>query len=79
MEVGAGFGVTLATTSQPEVAFPGVVYRPIADDDAWVPMGLALVHDLEGGGGRPLPRLLARRGALTRLALTAAEVTVRVR
>ncbi len=39
--VGAGFGITLATQSQAEVAFPGVVYRPIREDDAWVQVELA--------------------------------------
>jgi DNA-binding transcriptional LysR family regulator len=39
--VGAGFGLTLATKSQSEVAFPGVVYRPIAEDDAWLQVELA--------------------------------------
>ena len=39
--VGAGFGVTLAVQSQSEVAFPGVVYRPIGEDDAWVQVELA--------------------------------------
>ncbi|MGE3743859.1 MAG: LysR family transcriptional regulator [Geminicoccaceae bacterium] len=39
--VGAGFGITLATKSQSEVTFPGVVYRPIAEDDAWLQVELA--------------------------------------
>jgi DNA-binding transcriptional LysR family regulator len=39
--VGAGFGVTLAVKSQSEVVFPGVVYRPIGEDDAWVQVELA--------------------------------------
>ena len=30
--VGAGFGITLATRSQAEVVFPGVVYRPIQEE-----------------------------------------------
>ena len=34
--VGAGFGITLATRSQSEVVFPGVVYRPIREENAWV-------------------------------------------
>jgi DNA-binding transcriptional LysR family regulator len=33
--IGAGFGVTLATSSQAEVAFPGVIYRPIREENAW--------------------------------------------
>jgi DNA-binding transcriptional LysR family regulator len=39
--VGAGFGITLATASQSEVSFPGVVYKPIREDDAWVQVELA--------------------------------------
>ena len=34
--VAAGFGITLATRSQSEVVFPGVVYRPIREENAWV-------------------------------------------
>jgi len=39
--VAAGFGITLATKSQSEVTFPGVVYKPIAEDDAWLQVELA--------------------------------------
>ncbi|MGE3702176.1 MAG: LysR substrate-binding domain-containing protein, partial [Hyphomicrobiaceae bacterium] len=39
--VGAGFGITLATKSQYEVTFPGVVYKSIAEDDAWLQVELA--------------------------------------
>ena len=39
--VGAGFGITLAAQSQAEVGFPGVVYRPILEDDAWLQVELA--------------------------------------
>ncbi|MGE0853218.1 MAG: LysR family transcriptional regulator [Hyphomicrobiaceae bacterium] len=39
--VGAGFGITLATQSQSEVTFPGVVYKPIAEEDAWLQVELA--------------------------------------
>jgi DNA-binding transcriptional LysR family regulator len=39
--VGAGFGITLATEGQAEVTFPGVVYKPIAEDDAWLQVELA--------------------------------------
>ena len=34
--VGAGFGVTLVTESQAEVRFPGVLYRTIAEKNAWL-------------------------------------------
>lgn len=39
--VGAGFGITLAAQSQAQVAFPGVVYKPIREDNAWVQVELA--------------------------------------
>jgi len=39
--VGAGFGITLAGRSQAEVVFPGVIYKPIVEDDAWVQVELA--------------------------------------
>ena len=51
--VGAGFGVTLVVKSQSEVAFPGVVYRPIGEDDAWVQVELAwLASSQEAAVGR---------------------------
>jgi DNA-binding transcriptional LysR family regulator len=39
--VSAGFGITLATEGQSEVTFPGVVYKPIAENDAWLQVELA--------------------------------------
>jgi DNA-binding transcriptional LysR family regulator len=39
--VGAGLGITLAVRSQAEVTFPGVVYRPIGEEDAFVQVELA--------------------------------------
>lgn len=39
--VGAGFGITLVVKSQAEVVFPGVVYKPILEHDAWVQVELA--------------------------------------
>ncbi len=39
--VGAGFGITLAGQSQAEVVFPGVIYKPIREDDAWLQVELA--------------------------------------
>jgi DNA-binding transcriptional LysR family regulator len=45
--VGAGFGVTLATRSQSEVVFPGVVYRPIREENAWVQVELVWCPDAE--------------------------------
>jgi DNA-binding transcriptional LysR family regulator len=39
--VGAGIGITLAAQSQAEVVFPGVVYKPILEEDAWVQVELA--------------------------------------
>lgn len=46
--VGAGFGITLAAQSQAEVlAFPGVVYKPILEEDAWVQLELAWLSTTE--------------------------------
>jgi DNA-binding transcriptional LysR family regulator len=45
--VGAGFGLTIATLSQSQVAFPGVVYRPISEDDAWVQVEVVWYPDAE--------------------------------
>jgi DNA-binding transcriptional LysR family regulator len=39
--VGAGFGITLAAQSQAEVIFPGVIYKPIDEEHAWVQVELA--------------------------------------
>ena len=41
MLVGAGFGITFSTPSQAEVIFPGVIYRPISEADAWMEVCLA--------------------------------------
>jgi len=45
--IAAGFGITLATTSQAEVAFPGVVYRPIREENAWVQVELVWCPEAE--------------------------------
>ena len=45
--VAAGFGITLATTSQSEVVFPGVVYRPICEENAPVQVELVWCPDAE--------------------------------
>lgn len=45
--VSAGFGVALATAGQSEVAFPGVVFKPIDDPDALVQIVLAWLPELE--------------------------------
>ena len=45
--VAAGFGVTLVTQSQAEVVFPGVVYRTIRDQNAWVEIELLWFPDAE--------------------------------
>ena len=45
--VSAGFGITLATAGQAEVAFPGVVFKPIDDPDASVQIVLAWLPELE--------------------------------
>jgi DNA-binding transcriptional LysR family regulator len=45
--VRAGFGITLATMSQSEVAFPGVIYKPISEENAWVQVELVWIPDME--------------------------------
>ena len=52
--VGAGFGITLATRSQSEVVFPGVAYRPIREENAWVTLSLL---------GVPTPKILPSAGS----------------
>ena len=39
--VAAGFGITLVTKSQSEVTFPGIAYRAIHEENAWVQVELA--------------------------------------
>ena len=45
--VATGFGVTLVTQSQSEVSFPGVAYRSIREENAWVEIELAWSPDAE--------------------------------
>ncbi len=45
--VGAGFGITLATASQSEIAFPGVAFKVIDDPDASIQIALAWLPGLE--------------------------------
>lgn len=45
--VGAGFGVTLVTRSQSHVRFPGVAFRQILEDNAWVTVDLVWVPENE--------------------------------
>jgi DNA-binding transcriptional LysR family regulator len=45
--VRAGFGITLATMSQAEVAFPGVIYRPIQEENAWLRVELVWSPEAE--------------------------------
>lgn len=45
--VATGFGITLATKSQSEAAFPGVVFKTIAESNAWVHVELAWLPDVE--------------------------------
>jgi DNA-binding transcriptional LysR family regulator len=45
--IGAGFGITLATSSQAEAAFPGVVYRSIREENAWVQVDLVWRREAE--------------------------------
>ncbi|HXW71030.1 MAG TPA: LysR family transcriptional regulator [Methylocella sp.] len=45
--VGAGFGVTLAVSSQSEAKFPGVVYKTIAEPNAWLRIDLAWMPETD--------------------------------
>lgn len=45
--IGAGFGVTLTVESQSQATFPGVVFRPITEQDAQVDIKLAWFPDAE--------------------------------
>jgi DNA-binding transcriptional LysR family regulator len=45
--VKAGFGITLAAKSQSEVKFPGVVFRPVDEPDAWFRIDLAWMPEAE--------------------------------
>lgn len=45
--VKAGFGITLAAKSQSEVKFPGVVFRSIAETNAWFRVDLAWMPEAE--------------------------------
>ena len=45
--IGTGAGITLATEGQAEASFPGVVFRPIAEDNAWLDFGLVWIAEAE--------------------------------
>ena len=45
--VGSGFGVTLVTRSQSHVRFPGVVFRQILEENAWVAVDLVWAPESE--------------------------------
>lgn len=45
--IAAGFGVTLVTAGQAQIAYPGIVFRPIGERDAIVSVMLAWAPDRE--------------------------------
>lgn len=45
--VGAGYGITLATQSQAEASFPGVVFRPVRESNASVGVELVWMPEIE--------------------------------
>jgi DNA-binding transcriptional LysR family regulator len=45
--VAAGFGLTLVTRSQSEVSVPGIAYRPIREENAWVQVELVWSPETE--------------------------------
>ena len=63
--VSAGFGITLATASQSEVGFPGVVFKTIDDPDASIQIALAWLPELEDATVGRFIAYPARRSALT--------------
>jgi len=63
--VAAGFGITLATTSQSEVVFPDLVYRPIREENAWVQVELVWCPDAEDPAVGRFVAFMRDGGALT--------------
>ncbi len=45
--VGAGMGITLATDSQAEATFPGVTFKLIDEDNAWLEFDLVWLPESE--------------------------------
>ena len=45
--VSAGLGITLVTESQAEVQVPGIVIKPIAEENAWVEVKLVWIPENE--------------------------------
>jgi DNA-binding transcriptional LysR family regulator len=45
--VAAGFGITLAARGQSETAFPGIIFKPLEEPDAWCRMDLAWMPEAE--------------------------------
>jgi hypothetical protein len=45
--VSAGFGITTTCRSQSETIFPGVIFKPIDEPNAWVRVHLACVSEAE--------------------------------
>ena len=56
--VGAGFGVTLVAESATAVRYPGVVYRPIAEDDARIAVSAAWLPENSNPAARRFISLL---------------------
>ncbi len=45
--VAAGYGITLATESQAQIAMPGLIFRPIIESNAWVDVDLVWLPESE--------------------------------
>jgi DNA-binding transcriptional LysR family regulator len=45
--VAAGFGITLAAKSQSQASFPGLVFRPIDEENAWLRVDLVWLPETE--------------------------------
>ena len=65
--VAAGYGVTLATESQSLISSPGVIFRPIAEPNAWVDIDLVWSPESEDAAVGLFIAFMRDRSALGRL------------
>lgn len=64
--VAAGYGITLATESQAQVALPGIAFRPIAEANAWVDIDLVWLPESEDAAAGVFVAFMRDWSALTR-------------
>lgn len=65
--VAAGYGVTLATESQSLISSPGIVFRPIAEPNAWVDVSLVWSPESEDAAVGLFIAFMRDRSSLRRL------------